>query len=192
MLIYKQTKQELFTNEVNKILTKLGKYQFEYIAPCSIDKINNICTSVNDYTLFTDRYVEANLIDIDPTVHWVTNTLRPYVSFDEFELIDDVKITLNGKIQIVSGIKINKHRKDCKINSGFCYIERHIFHNYLIMFGTKNSKFDIFSDIFSIKEKYDWLHSVQTELIKLMADMNSAVFSDHTSSIIPNYDNNRT
>lgn len=178
MIIYKQTKQQKFTNEVNQILNRLGKYQFEYIAPCSIDKVKKICTSVNDYTLFTDRYVEANLIAVDPTIHWVENSIRPYISFNEFDLIEDVKIHIQDKIQIVNGKTINKHRKDCKINSGFCYIERHIFHNYLIMFGTKNPKFDIFIDIFSKKDKKRWLKQIQIELIKLMADMNSAIFSN--------------
>lgn len=178
MIKYKQTKKDLFTNEVNKVLNKYGKYLFEYIAPCSIDKKNKISTSINDYTIFTDRYVEANLISIDPTIHWIENSLRTYVTFEEFNLIDDVRTTIHGETQIINGKILNQHRMDCKIHSGFYYIERHLFHNYLIIFGSKMSTFDIYKDIFAIKEKRKWLNSIQKDLICLMADMNSIVFEE--------------
>jgi transcriptional regulator of heat shock response len=175
-MLYKQTKQEVFTSEVNTVLNRYGKYMFEYIAPCSIDKRNSQSTSVNDYTKFTDRYVEENLIKIDPILHWVENSQRTYVSFDEFNLIENVKIQINGNTQLINGKLVNYHRSDCKIINGFYYIERHLFHNYLIIFGTKSVNFDLLKDIFLIKEKKKWLKNIQSELIRLMADMNSAIF----------------
>lgn len=175
---YKQTKKEIFTDEVNKVLNRYGKYMFEYIAPCSIDKINKISTSVNDYTIFTDRYVDANLISIDPIIHWAENSSRTYITFEEFNLIDDVAVTINGQKQIINGKILNHHRRDCKIHSGFYYIERHLFHNYLIIFGSKKLDFEIYRDIFAFKEKRKWLKTIQNELIRLMADMNTIVFKD--------------
>lgn len=151
---------------------------FEYIAPCSIDKINKISTSVNDYTIFTDRYVDANLILIDPIIHWVVNSSRTYVTFEEFNLIDDIMIVVNNEKQIINGKVLNQHRRDCKIYSGFYYIERHLFHNYLIIFGSKEFDFEIYRDIFSMREKRKWLKNIQNELIRLMADMNLMVFKD--------------
>lgn len=179
MFLYKQTKQEVFTNEVNKILNIYGKHFFEYIAPCSIDKLNKISTSVNDYTLFTDRYVDANLIKIDPIIHLVENSQRSLVSFEEFNMIDNYEIQDNNQIQILSGKILNKHRVDCKIKNGFYYIERHLFHNYLIIFGTKRECFDLFEDILNNKEKKKWLKLIKFSLIKLMADMNSVVFQNN-------------
>lgn len=178
MIQYKQTKQEIYTNEVNKVLTKHGKYLLKYIAPCSIDKKKNISTSVNDYTIFTDRYVDANLITIDPIIHWVENSVRTYVTFEEFSLIDDVKTVINGEAQIINGKKLNKHRADCKIHGGFYYIERSPFHNYLIIFGSKRTNFDIYEDIFSDRKRTKWFHDVRTDLMHLMADMNSVVFTE--------------
>ncbi len=182
MLIYKQTKQDIFTNEVNKILNIYGRDIFEYIAPCSIDKINNISTSVNDYTLFTDRYVDANLIKIDPIVYLVSSSQRTLVTFEEFNMIDNLKIEQNEKTQIISGKILNKHREDCKIRNGFYYIERHLFHNYLIIFGSKYNKFDLYNDILSNKEKRKWLKIIKSNLIKLMADMNTAVFQNTSNT----------
>lgn len=178
MIKYKQTKKEIFTNEVNKVLNKYGKYMFEYIAPCSIDKANQISTSVNDYTVFTDRYVDANLISIDPIIHWIENSSRTYVTFEEFDFVDEIMIVVNNEKQIIKGKLLNKHRRDCKINSGFYYIERHLFYNYLIIFGSKEVDFEIYRDIFAIREKRKWLKNIQNELIRLMADMNLMVFKD--------------